>query len=65
MVGLGAGNAPVVIKSDSKNVGDIKSQGLVTVPILAKILSNASMGEYQIPLTIRYTYLESANERCG
>ncbi len=65
MVGLGAGSAPVVIKSDSKNVGDIKSQGLVTVPILAKILSNASMGEYQIPLTIRYTYLESANNDAG
>jgi hypothetical protein len=65
MVGLGAGSAPVVIKSDSKNVGDIKSQGLVTVPILAKILSNASMGEYQIPLMIRYTYLESANNDAG
>jgi hypothetical protein len=65
MVGLGAGSAPVVIKSDPKNIGDIKSQGLVTVPILAKILSNASMGEYQIPLTIRYTYLESANNDAG
>ncbi|MFA4849769.1 MAG: S-layer protein [Methanoregula sp.] len=59
-VGLGSGSAPIVIKSDPKNVGDIKSQGLVTVPILAKILSNASMGQYQIPLTIRYTYLVSA-----
>ncbi len=65
MVGLGAGSAPVVIKSDPKNIGDIKSQGLVTVPILAKILSNASMGEYQIPLTIQYTYLESANNDAG
>jgi len=65
MVGLGVGSAPVVIKSDPKNIGDIKSQGLVTVPILAKILSNASMGEYQIPLTIRYTYLESANNDAG
>ena len=65
MVGLGAGSAPVIIKSDPKNVGDIKSQGLVTVPILAKILSNASMGEYQIPLTIRYTYLASADNDAG
>ena len=61
-VGLSAGNAPVVIKSDPKNIGDIKSQGLVTVPILAKILSNASMGQYQIPLTIRYTYFVSADD---
>ena len=65
MVGLGVGSAPVVIKSDPKNIGDIKSQGLVTVPILVKILSNTSMGEYQIPLTIRYTYLESANNDAG
>ena len=64
-VGLGAGSAPVVIKSDPKNVGDIKSQGLVTVPVLAKILSNASMGEYQIPLTIRYTYLASSDNDAG
>ena len=61
-VGLGAGSAPVVIKSDPQMVkGNITSQGLVTVPILAKILSNASMGEYQLPLTIRYTYLASAD----
>jgi hypothetical protein len=65
MVGLSAGSAPVVIKSDPKNIGDIKSQGIVTVPIMAKILSNASMGEYQIPLTIRYTYLTSADNDAG
>jgi len=61
MVGLGSGTAPLVIKSDPQNIGDIKTQGLVDVPILAKILSNASMGEYQIPLTIRYTYLASSD----
>ena len=38
-VGLGSGSAPVVIKSDPQNLGDIKTQGLVTVPILAKIES--------------------------
>ena len=66
MVGLGAGSAPVVIKSDPQMVkGNITTQGLVTVPILAKILSNASMGEYQIPLTIRYTYLEYADNDAG
>ena len=65
LVGLSAGSAPVVIKSDPKNVGDIKSQGIVTVPIMAKILSNASMGEYQIPLIIRYTYFTSADNDAG
>lgn len=60
-VGLDPGSAPVIIKSDPQNVGDIKSQGLVKVTILAKILSNATMGEYKIPLTIRYTYLASSD----
>jgi hypothetical protein len=59
-VGLEPGSAPVIIRSDPQNVGEIKSQGLVKVPILAKILSNATMGEYQIPLTIQYTYLASS-----
>jgi hypothetical protein len=61
MVGLGSGDAPVIIRSDPQNIGDMKSQGLVTVSILAKIMSNASMGEYQVPLTIRYTYLASSD----
>jgi len=65
VVGLGSGTAPVVIKSDPQNIGDLKSQGLVKVPILAKILANASMGEYAIPLTIRYTYLASADNEAA
>ncbi len=32
-VGLSAGDAPVVIKSDPQIVGDIKSPGMVTFPI--------------------------------
>ncbi|MDP3564013.1 MAG: S-layer protein [Methanoregula sp.] len=60
-VGLGPGTAPVIIRSDPQNIGEIKSQGFVTVPILAKILANASVGEYQVPLTVRYTYLEYAD----
>jgi hypothetical protein len=62
MVGLSAGNAPVIVKNDPQNVGDIKSQGMVTVSITTKILSNATEGEYQIPLTLRYTYLASSNQ---
>jgi hypothetical protein len=61
-VGLSAGNAPVIVKNDPQSVGDIKSQGMVTVSITTKILSNATEGEYQIPLTIGYTYLASSNQ---
>jgi hypothetical protein len=64
-VGLDPGSAPLRIKSDPQNVGDIKSQGLVKVPVLAKILSNATMGEYQLPLTIRYTYLASSDNEAA
>jgi len=61
-VGLSAGNAPVIVKNDPQNVGDIKSQGMVTVSITAKILSNATEGEYQLPIAIRYTYLASSSQ---
>jgi hypothetical protein len=62
MVGFLPGTAPVVIKSDPQMVGDLQSQAKVTVPILVKILSNASAGEYQIPLTVRYTYLAASDQ---
>jgi hypothetical protein len=62
MVGFSPGTAPVVIKSDRQMVGDLQSQAKVTVPILVKVLSNASVGEYQIPLTIRYTYLAASDQ---
>ena len=61
-VELSAGNAPVIVKNDPQGVGDIKSQGQVTVAIATKITSDANEGEYQIPLTIRYTYLASSDQ---
>ncbi|MHB8162967.1 MAG: COG1361 S-layer family protein [Methanoregula sp.] len=64
-VSLAPGSAPFIIKSDPQNIGDITTQGFATVPILAKVLSNASQGEYRIPFTIKYTYLESANNDAG
>lgn len=57
MVSMDSGNAPVIIKSDPQLAGDIASPGTATVRIRAKILSNATIGEYQIPLTLRYKYL--------
>ena len=61
-VELSAGNAPVMVKNDPQSVGDIKSQGKVTVAIATKITSGAHEGEYQLPLTIRYTYLASSDQ---
>jgi hypothetical protein len=61
-VGLSAGDAPVIVKSDPQVVGDIKSQGLATVAITTKITADATAGEYELPLTIRYTYLASSEQ---
>ena len=61
--GFQPGNAPVIVKSDPQIIGDIKSQG-VRIPwqLHTKITSDADEGEYQIPLTIRYTYLASSDQ---
>jgi hypothetical protein len=61
-VGLSAGNAPIIVKNDPQIVGDIKSNEIRTVAITTKILPNATEGEYQIPLTISYTYLAAADQ---
>lgn len=61
-VGLAAGSAPVVVKSDPRNIGDIVSQESKTVQISAKITTGATEGEYQLPLTIGYTYLRDADQ---
>ena len=61
-VALSSGDAPVIIRGDPQVAGDIKSQGIATVAITAKITADATDGEYQLPLTIRYTYLASSDQ---
>ena len=61
-VGLSSGEAPVVIKSDPQNIGDIASQGQVPVNIVVKITQDATIGEYQLPITVGYTYLAASNQ---
>lgn len=61
-VGLSPGNAPVIIKTDPQNVGDIATQETKTVQITAKITANATEGEYQLPLSVKYTYLADSSQ---
>ncbi|PKL65934.1 MAG: S-layer protein [Methanomicrobiales archaeon HGW-Methanomicrobiales-3] len=61
-VSLASGNAPVIVKSDPQNIGDIASAGSKTVTIVTKITNEARVGEYQLPLTIGYTYLKDADQ---
>ncbi|HNX18277.1 MAG TPA: S-layer protein [Methanoregula sp.] len=58
-VGLSAGNAPVVIKTDPQSLGDIRSSGRVTAQFSAKITNGATLGEYQLPLFVQYKYLDN------
>jgi len=61
-VGLSADDAPVVVKSDPQNIGDIPTQGQVQVNIIVKITQDATIGEYQLPFTVGYTYLASSTQ---
>ncbi|MCX6688830.1 MAG: S-layer protein [Methanoregula sp.] len=56
-IGLSSPSAPITIKTDPISVGDVLRQGTKTVQFNAKIYSNATIGEYQLPLTIKYKYL--------
>ena len=59
-VALSPGDTPVIVRGDPQSAGDIKSQGIAIVAIPTKITADATAGEYQLPLTIRYTYLASS-----
>jgi hypothetical protein len=56
-IGLTSGSDEIVIKTDPQMVGDIPTGGDgVTVKFNAKISTNATTGEYQLPLAIGYEY---------
>jgi hypothetical protein len=58
-VGLSSGTAPIVIKTDPQNVGDLVSPGLVTAQFSAKITADATLGQYELPLSVQYQYQSS------
>jgi hypothetical protein len=57
-IGLGSAGDAVLIRTDSQMVGDIPGGDSLTVQFNAKISANATEGEYQLPLTLRYRYLK-------
>jgi hypothetical protein len=61
-VAMGAGNAPIVIKSDPQMIGDIVSQGQQTVAFSAKVNADAAGGTYVIPLNISYTQFSNVDQ---
>jgi hypothetical protein len=61
-VGLNAGDAPIVIKSDPQMLGDLKGASSANAIFSTKIQSDAPSGTYQIPLSLNYTYLYQADQ---
>jgi hypothetical protein len=59
-VGLSSGGAPINIKTDPQNLGDIPSPGITTASFSAKITSDATLGEYTLPLIVQYKYLSNS-----
>jgi hypothetical protein len=56
-IGLVSDSDAIRIKTDPQMVGDIRGNGnSVIVKFKAKISSNATAGQYQLPLSIRYQY---------
>ena len=58
--GLSSGGAPINITTDPQNLGDIPSPGTTTASYTAKITSDATLGEYTLPLTVQYKYLANS-----
>jgi hypothetical protein len=58
--GLSSGGAPINITTDPQNLGDLQSPGMSTASFTAKITSDATLGEYTIPLTVQYKYLANS-----
>jgi len=62
-VGLGAGEAPLLVRTDPQMAGDIPPNSRVEVPFQVKVLKNATGGTYSLPLTLQYSYLSFAEQR--
>ncbi len=58
--GLSSGGAPINITTDPQNLGDLRSPGITTASYTAKITSDATLGEYTLPLTVQYKYLANS-----
>ena len=59
-VGLSSGGSPINITTDPQNMGDLPSPGITTASFAAKVTSDATLGEYTLPLTIQYQYLSNS-----
>jgi hypothetical protein len=61
-VSLGSGDAPLTIKSDPQMLGDLKGSSIASSVFTTKIQPDAVSGTYNLSLTLKYSYLESAEQ---
>ncbi|RPJ54189.1 MAG: S-layer protein [Methanobacteriota archaeon] len=61
-VNLSKGNAPVTIKTDPQMIGDVAGGASATATFTVLIAKDALAGTYVVPLTLTYTYLETAEQ---
>lgn len=61
-VSLAAGDAPIIVKSDPQMLGDLKGSSIASGVFTTKIQSDAASGMYNLPLTLKYTYLYEAEQ---
>lgn len=62
MVTLGPGDAPVTVRSDPQLLGDLVGGRNTVANFKVKIAPDAPYEIYNLPLTIRYTYLMRADQ---
>lgn len=59
---IAPGASPLIIKSDPQMIGDLKGGSSTTVKFTVKIPKNATVGTYDLPLNLKYTYLWMAEQ---
>ncbi len=61
-VSIAPSDAPVIIKSDPQMLGDLKGSSIASCVITTKVQSDAASGLYNLPLTMKYSYLYEAEQ---
>lgn len=62
-IGLGTGDAPVIIRTDPQMVGDLAAGTRLEVPFSVKFLQNAPGGVYTLPVSLEYRSFSFADQR--
>jgi len=62
-ISLLPGDSPVLIKSDPQMIGDIKGSQSTVATFDVLIPDDAKAGEYALPVTLNYTYLDNAEQQ--